>query len=200
MLALRSALHSVVDIDATEAIAGPRGANSTNEPAAVISDADSLSDQCVLPPPPAPSFVAKPRSHHTQLAPLRSMLAEEGEHPVEHLERLRSLRAFDVSVDDDEEEEEHFIPPSPPLAAAFSHRGLRLPDEDTAALPPISMCRICLDDISTPSRSAVGSRAVVHLRCACKGDLAGAHVNCAKRWVLAKGNGICEICGEEMQV
>lgn len=122
-------------------------------------------------------------------------MPEDGEHPIEHLERLRSLRAFDFSVDDDE----HFTP-SPPLAAAFSHRGLRQPDEENAALPPINMCRICLDDISTPSRSAVGSRAVVHLRCACKGDLAGAHFNCAKRWVLAKGNAMCEICGEEMQV
>lgn len=187
------------------------------------------------------------------------LLAEEGEEPSEHLQRLRSLRAFSLdnvrgghllaqagvhivpaTLEEDEEDAlEPFTPPPASLAASFSHRALRSEDEEVARLPPLTMCRICLDDLpgTTPTR-----RAVVHLRCDCKvcpttlhacsttslggceaqratpstrvhltrlrrvslgcaqGDLSGAHLSCAKRWVLAKGNAICEICNVEMQV
>lgn len=44
------ALHSVVDIYEAEATAEPRSTGSIDEPAAVISDIDSLSDQCDLTP------------------------------------------------------------------------------------------------------------------------------------------------------
>ncbi|GAB2298581.1 hypothetical protein Dimus_032648 [Dionaea muscipula] len=37
---------------------------------------------------------------------------------------------------------------------------------------------------------------LILLGCGCKGELAAAHSHCAEAWFRAKGNRVCEICGE----
>lgn len=55
-----------------------------------------------------------------------------------------------------------------------------------------AVCRICLDDLNEAGETW-------KLECACKGELALAHRECAMKWFGIKGNGACDVCGHQVQ-
>ncbi|TVU33736.1 hypothetical protein EJB05_25569 [Eragrostis curvula] len=63
--------------------------------------------------------------------------------------------------------------------------------EDIAAEEAV--CRICMVALSESE-----GEAVLKLECCCKGELALAHRSCAIKWFSIKGNGACDVCGQEV--
>ncbi|KAJ1269790.1 hypothetical protein BS78_06G004300 [Paspalum vaginatum] len=56
-----------------------------------------------------------------------------------------------------------------------------------------AVCRICMVEL------AEGSDTTLKLACACRGELALAHTDCALRWFGIKGSRTCEVCRREVR-
>lgn len=56
-----------------------------------------------------------------------------------------------------------------------------------------AVCRICMVELSE------GSDTLIKLECACKGELALAHRDCAVKWFSIKGTRTCEVCKQDVQ-
>ncbi|KAK3155766.1 hypothetical protein QOZ80_2AG0098400 [Eleusine coracana subsp. coracana] len=54
-----------------------------------------------------------------------------------------------------------------------------------------AVCRICMVALSEGG-------SVLKLECSCKGELSLAHRGCAIKWFSIKGNGACEVCGQDV--
>lgn len=87
------------------------------------------------------------------------------------------------------------IAPAPPggpgpttttAAAVDGDGGEDIPEEE-------AVCRICMAELSE------GSDTLIKLECACKGELALAHTDCAVKWFSIKGTRTCEVCKQDVQ-